>query len=257
MHGCPRPLLKRPGERGFILLGAIWLLVLAGSISALLMLRSLASATAAAGEADALERDLALEAAIQTVLSEHLFNEIRSPVWQLPARARVIVGGESIAISITSESGRLDVNEANPALIDAAFRGFGLDAARRGRIVGRLLAGRAAGRRIGSFDSLRSLLAPGGADTPCIRDQLTFVSGLSEPRGTQMSFALSRALARGAVRPEAPVRQAPEPGAALRIEASTADGASLTTIARVTGLLEQPVAVSARVPDLPRCTSGG
>ncbi len=237
----------RPGpkEQGFVLIAAIWLLILAGSIAAILMLRSLAGANAAAEHQDMIERRLALDSAIETMLADRLFNGNRSAWAVAPAGGAIAIGNRQIALRVTSESGRLDVNAADPALIDAALQGFGLAGAERTRIVDRLTAMRATRRRIGSLPELMALLgqaqARGGA---CLADSLTWTSGLTQPRPDQMERALAAALggrngATGDPRPSPP-----EAGASLRIEASEAGGAAMIAIVRTTGLPEQPTSVS-------------
>ncbi|HEY5722126.1 MAG TPA: hypothetical protein VIT45_07375 [Allosphingosinicella sp.] len=237
---------RGPGERGFVLIAAIWLLILAGSITAILMLRSLAASTAAADRSEEAERRLALESATETLLADRLFNSQRSRWWQAPTEGGITIGGRPIRLRMTSESGRIDVNNADTGLIDTALRGLGVGKGDRDRIVQRLVALRTLKKGIGSAADLDSLI--GGAATPqgvCLADELTFVSGLAEPRPDQMSAALSRALGgRGGARGDgaaAPV----EGGAALRIEASEPGGARSISIVRLVGLADRPVEVSA------------
>jgi general secretion pathway protein K len=251
----PRPRRRGPeppaGERGFVLIAAVWLLILAGAITAILMLRSLAAAAAAADHGDAIQRRLALESAIETVLADRLFNADRSAWWLAPSAGRVAIGGRMIDVRLTSESGRLDVNSADPALIDTALRGFGVGASERGRIVARLRALRLLKKRIGSLAELGSLV--GGA---CLAGELTYVSGLAEPRPDQMSRELARALggrggAAGGGRPAAP-----EAGAAVRVEAAEGNAAPILAIVRITPLPDQPLSASAWAAPSP-CASVG
>jgi general secretion pathway protein K len=240
---------RRPAERGFVLIAAIWLLILAGSITAVLMLRALSAATAASGHGDAIERRLALESAIETMLADRLFNG-RSSAWHMvPARGAIAIDGREIHIRLTSDSGRLDVNMADPALIDTALQGFGVAAAERGAIVTRLLALRARKKRIGSAAELDRLLAGAsrGAGV-CLAEHFTWVSGLAEPRAEQVSRALARALGGrgGAFGDDRPGE--PEGGSGLRVEASDAGGAAMLAIVHIAGLPEQPVLFSAWGP---------
>jgi hypothetical protein len=149
------------------------------------------------------------------------------------------LGGRDISVRLSSESGRIDVNAADPKLIDAALNGFGIGASERGRIVDRLLALRAAKRRINSLPELEALFAyaerSGG---PCLPDHFTFASALTEPRLDQISGELAHALGiKGAGTTSATV----EGGAALRIEAAQAGGAPIVAIARISGLPERPL----------------
>jgi hypothetical protein len=226
-------------ERGFVLIAAIWLLILAGSIAAILMLRSLANATAAADHQEEAARRLALESATETVLADRLFNGNRSAWWLAPAQGRMILDGHDIVVRLSSESGRIDVNAADPKLVDSALNGFGVSATERGRIVDRLLALRVTKRRINSLPELEALFAyaerSGG---PCLPDHFTFASALTEPRLDQISSELAHALGiKGAGTTSATV----EGGAALRIEAAEVGRSPLVSIARISGLAERPL----------------
>jgi general secretion pathway protein K len=244
-----------PKEQGFVLIAAIWLLILAGSITAILMLRSLAGATAAAEHQDSIERRLALDSAIETMLADRLFNGNRSSWAMAPAAGTIAIGDRVISLSVTSESGRLDVNAADPALIDRALQGFGMDSVERTRIVARLAALRATKRKIGSLPELTALIGEArGRGGACIADSLTWVSGLPEPRPDQVSRELAAALGgRGGATGE-PAPSLPEGGAALRVEASAAGAAATIAIVRTSGLPQQPLSVSvwgAATPCLP------
>jgi len=237
----------RPGseEQGFVLIAAIWLLILAGSITAILMLRSLAAATAAAEHQDLIERRLALDSAVETMLADRLFNSSLSTWWAAPAGGTIAIGKRQISLRVTSESGRLDVNGADPALIDTALQGFGIAASERTRITARVTALRTTKRRVSSLPELTALIGSARArDGACLADALTWVSGLAEPRPEHMPRDLARALGgRGGATGEAG-RSPPEAGAALRIEASEAGGSSMIAIVRASGLPEQPTSVS-------------
>jgi len=257
LRRSPSPDGERPaaGERGFVLIAAIWLLILAGSIAAILMLRSLAGATTAADHDEAIERRLALESAIETVLADRLFGSQRSAWWLAPAQGRIAIGGHDVLVRMTSESGRLDVNMANPALIDTALRGFGVGAGERERILARLLALRAMKKSIGSLAELENLLASAGGTT-CLADHFTWVSGFAEPRPDQISPDLSHALGgRGGATGEGGPREL-EGGAAMRIEAAEAGGQPIVAIVRLTGLIDQPVQANAWGASSP-CAGGG
>ena len=232
-------------EQGFVLIAAIWLLILAGSITAILMLRSLAGATAAAENQDSIERRLALDSAVETMLADRMFSGARSAWWAAPAAGEIAIGERRIALRVTNESGRLDVNGADPALLDAALQGFGIAADERARIVARLTALRATRRTISSLPELTALIgdarARGGA---CLADALTWISGLPGPRPDQMPSDLARALGgRGGATGE-PRPSPPEAGAALRIEASENGRPAMIAIVRTSGLPDQPTSIS-------------
>ena len=221
------------GERGFVLIAAIWLLVLAGAIVALLMLSTLTFAKRTRFEADQIGSDLALQSALQTVAADRVINGVRGPWGLLPAEGDVALGGHLVHVRLSSEAGRLDLNEADPRLIDAALRGLGADASPRQAFVAALVAMRLNHERIGSFDQLRAMARRTGlhlSTGTCLDDEMTFASGMTEPRSGQMPAELARALG-------SPVPMAPGPGNddALRFEASDPSGRVLRSVLRLRG----------------------
>lgn len=254
-----RPTTPGVGEEGFVLIAAIWLLILAGSITAILMLRSLAGATAAAEHQDSIERQLAQDSAIETMLADRLFNGNRSAWWSTPASGEIAIGKRRISIHLSSESGRLDVNAADPAQIDKALQGLGVSSNERSRIVGRLTALRVAKRTIASLPELLALIGEAGSkDGVCLAEELTWVSGLSSPRGDQVTSRLARALGAPGDASGESAPSPPEPGTALRVRTSEAGGPARIAIVRTSGLPDQPTSVSvwgAAAPCPPTVTS--
>lgn len=223
-------------ERGYILIGAIWLLVLAGSVAAALLLRSLATAREAAAESEALRDKLALDGAAQAALAAMLFDGDRAST----ARAMTI-DGRTLAVAFSSENGRIDANAAPLPLIEQALRGAGLDAAARGRILAGFAAARGAKTEIASQAELRAVLARGGGEgTPCVEDLFTLASRLEGPLPGQTGEKVARVLGM-AVSGEGAAPSSS--GAPLRIEASLPGGAALTAVARITGLSQAPLTV--------------
>ena len=191
------------------------------------------------------------------MLADRLFNAHRSPWWTTPASGEIAIGGRRISLRVTSESGRLDVNGADPAQIDTALHGLGVAASDRTRIVARLAALRATRRAIASLPELRALIGNARArDGACLADELTWVTGLPSPRGDQISSVLARAL--GGRDGASGEPSAPEAGAALRVEASEEGRPAVIAIVRTPGLAEQPTSVSvwgAPTPCPPTVTS--
>ena len=230
----------RPDEQGYVLITAIWLLLLAGSIAALLMLRSIRAATDAKEVAQALGDKVALESAVETVLADRLFSGARSSWWATPARGTVRIGSRDVRVSLTSESGRIDINEADPLLVGRALQGLGVAADMRSFAVTRLQEYRATGRRITANGEIAALIVQASATQACLGDNFTLTSGLPQPLPTQMSADLARALGSAIAQTPAP----PEIGVALRVKASLAGTAGLIVVARTTGLRDTPLAVS-------------
>lgn len=226
------------GQRGFILIGTVWLLLLCAAIVAVLMLRAHESIAGATGERDILESRLALDSAIDVVVADLIFNGNRSRWSRLPASGSITVSDRPIAVTLSSETGRADLNDGDPAVIAAALQGLGVEPRTRAGIVDEIRARRAKGERVASWAGLQKLLAP--ADGRCLEDHFTLYSGLSAPRENQASPELLRALGKPAT---AFGPSPPEPGSALRLAAQTEQGASLTVIIRVTAQREQPYVV--------------
>jgi len=88
---CPDPVSCRAqpkrSEQGYILITAMWLLLLGGSIVALLMLRNLHAAEAYSDDRPQLQLRYAQESAVETVVADILFNGPRSEFARLPAKA--------------------------------------------------------------------------------------------------------------------------------------------------------------------------
>lgn len=236
-----RPLEIAPGEQGYVLITAIWLLILAGSIVAVVMLRTLSQAQSAKDQGGDLADRIVLESAAEMVFADRLFAGNRGNWWLVPASGQVTIGGKGVSVELTSESGRLDVNEADPKLVDRALQGLGIDAGVRANFVADMLVRRADNRRINSFEELRGALRAETSNGRCVEEALTLWSGLATPRSGQMPDALAQALGQ-------PARVAPaqvEAGAALRLRISLAGKPGLMVVARPTGLREMPVSVNA------------
>lgn len=227
-----RPAPEPPeGELGFVLIAAIWLLVLAGAIVALLMLSTLTFAKRSRFEADQLQSDLALRSALQTVAWDRLMNGVHGPWGQLPAEGDVALADHVVHARLSSEAGRLDINEADPKLIDTALRGLGADAPARLAFVAELLVIRQKRERIGSFDQMRAMarraglqLSPGS----CLEEDMTFAAGIAQPRPGQMPADLARALGS-----PIPITADTGIGDALRFEATDSTGRGLRSVLRI------------------------
>lgn len=229
-----------PRNEGFILINAVWLLLLCGAIAALIMLRGIERGSAARAEGEALSTRLALESGVEAVIADILFNGPRSRWAMLPANGSIDAGRDSpLQVRVSSETGRLDLNDGNLDSIDLALRSFGIDATRRRALVDQLRAKRARQERIGSWAEAEMLLTPiemsmGGRS--CLDRDFTLYSGLSKPRPDQASPRLAHALGIAT----APSAGAIEPGSAIRIAVSTPQGLTLTAVARIIGARDDP-----------------
>lgn len=226
--------ISRSNDRGFVLIGAIWLLVLAGAVGAALLLRSLAEARTAAAESGALADRIALDGAAESAFASLLFSGPRSTL--ASGGGTVTIGGQQITLRVSSEATRFDLNEADPLFIDGVLHGLKVSPDERNRIVEALTEARSKNRRMSSQAELRQLL---GSSVP-LEDAFTLYSGLSKPASGEQPDVLARRLLSPAAEPEPVELRA---GTPLRVDASLPRGAHLTVVARLTGLQDDPLAV--------------
>lgn len=227
----------RPSERGFILIAAIWLLILCGSIAALVLARSMNGAAASAADAESLRARLALEAAVETAVADLLINGARSRFSMLPSASPVPVGDVAVTVRASAESGRLDLNSADPKRVERLLAATGRDSAARAPVLARLAAAREKAGGIRNLDAMRHVLgaAPADREAPCLEDLVTVFSGRAKPDPAHVPAPVARALG------TAPGGGGPlSAGTPVRLEARTG-GRTLTAIIRVGGLIERPV----------------
>lgn len=239
-------MLRAPkDERGFILIGAIWLLMLCASIAAILMLRGLNEGKAAKTQATSMATRFALESAVETAAADILFNGQRSHWALLPAESAVPISDRTIQVRVSNEVGRLDLNDANPEEVASALQGFGFAAAERQPLLDELEQRHIANHRLQTWAEVPMILAKLPADrlrSTCLVRELTLYSGLAAPRPNQVSPELGHAL--GLATSAEPAL--PDPGSALRFEAFSQDGARLLEVLRITGTIGRPITILRR-----------
>lgn len=212
-----------PQEHGFVLITALWLLVLGGALASLIMLRAVEQRRASNAEGAMLRQDLSAEAAIHDALFDLLVRGAQSRWAQLPARATTTLDGSRVDLSATSEATKIDLNSVDLTQLDALLQQQGIAPERRRPVVGRLQAMRAARQRIESEAQLGPLLADLDSEAAlCPAARFTLYSGLSAPKQDGRLAA----------------------GEALRFIARPDGGAVLTMVVRL-GDLRQPLHVLA------------
>jgi len=214
----------KPRQQGFALLTVLWFLLLAGSIVAMLMLIGLRRAEHQSARIEQLRLTLAAESAVETVVADLVLNGPRSQWHQLPANGRYTIDGIALGISVTSENGKIDINRADPALVDRALRGLGVAGEARAANVAAISAQRAQRKTTGTLADMRKLLAAnptGSAGLACPERYFTVFSGLGRPSSTMMAPELARALGE----PEQSAPANVTPGSALRISVKSRNGA--------------------------------
>ena len=145
-------------------------------------------------------------------------------------------------IKVSSESGKIDVNQADPALIERSLRGLGVSALPRQAFLSVIAGERSAGRLYQSIIDVENAMRRAGFDMEggfCAGSSFTVYSGLSQPQPNQMDAALARALGQ----PSLAANARTKPGSAMRVEVSEGEGLPVIAIIRTSGLIEQSYSV--------------
>jgi len=230
------PQFPRQSERGYILITAIWLLLLGASIVSLLMLKNMNRGEEISYERKQLEHSYTQESAVETVIADMLFNGPRGEFVTLPAATSYQLGGKQMNVRVTSESGKIDVNQADPALIDRALRGFGIPSLPRQTFLAVVKSKRASKKLFHSMNDVESAMEEAGMEKNgelCASRYFTVYSGLSIPQSGQMDVRLAKALGQ----PSQTTTGKTTASAAIRIEVGSDAGQPLVAIIRTSGLI--------------------
>lgn len=207
---------QRESERGYVLIAAIWLLVLAGVIVAMLMLSSVRLARETRDNGAILHERLAMDAAVETIVADRIINGDRSIWSRAPTEATLDVEGAAVHVRSTSEADRIDINLADASVIDAVLRQSGFQAVQRQYVLGELALRRGTAGGIASMGELEALFGTAGGHNAS--DEFTFVLGsVTKPA------------------PAMPVAASLQPGAAQRLTLEATGGGSRAAIVRVVG----------------------
>jgi general secretion pathway protein K len=231
----PDPVVIRESERGFVLIAAIWLLVLGGSIVSILMVRTMAASRVVVTDGTDTRSRFALKSAVDTVIADILFSGPRSQWAALPAEGAIAIDNQMIEVTVTSDNGRVDVNEADPKLIDATLREQGVSATSRKAVVDQLLSRRALKQPVTSIPDLDRVLSGAGSISPgssCLGDAFTMSSGMTVPELNKAPAIVVRALGSPTGAGSSPRASAMD---LLRINVRTSVGVRRVALARTTG----------------------
>jgi hypothetical protein len=171
-----------------VLISAMWLLLLGAAIAALLMLHAMTASRDLRIEDDRFLADHAQADAIETIAADLVFSGHASHWSQLPSNATLTLDGRTIDASATSEDQFLDINAAEPKLIDGALQDHGYDGATRIALLGRIAIARASGHRIASYAEVAALgagLVEAGRED-CLLNVLSPFGGTSQSSGTSL-----------------------------------------------------------------------
>ncbi len=214
------------GERGYALIGVIWLLIFAGSVTALLLMRASDRMAEVRKQGDLVRGSLALEGALDAIAAERLFGAADSP-WMTVGTHSIDVDGISVSGTVSAEEQRLDINRATAEALDGELQGAGVSRQTRMRTLGGIAEARAAGEHIGSLAALSALLGEAQREAKeCLLDRLSAFGGRSQP------FAS--------------VQGSPEalpPYALIRVRLSAPGGGTATAIMRSVPVGNTPVLI--------------
>lgn len=228
----------RNGERGYILITAVWILLLGASIVAVIMIHNISASKEASFERKLTGIRNAQESAIDTVIADILFNGPRSSFAQLPATASYNIGGEDVQVEVSSESGKIDLNQADPNLIERALRGLAIPGVERQTFLRSIARRRGADALFQSLTDVEAEMMEAGIAVGsdfCASRYFTVYSGLEQPLVSQMDPELAKALGLASVSASSGNAR----GAALRILVETEMATPLTAVVRTSGLIGQ------------------
>ena len=140
-----------------MLISAMWLLLLGAAIAALLMLRAITASRDLRVESDRYSVEHAEADAIETIAADLIFSGRASHWSQLPAGGTLTLDGQSIDATATNEDQFLDINNADPTLIDGTLQDHGYDRATRTALLGRIALAHASGQKISSYADIANL----------------------------------------------------------------------------------------------------
>jgi hypothetical protein len=159
----------------------IWLLVFAGSVTALLLMRASDRMVEVRKEGDLVRGRLAFEGALDAIAAERLFGTADSP-WMTAGSHTIDMDSVSVTGVMSSEEQRLDVNRAAPEAIDGVLDAAGVSRPTRTRTLGSIVMSRSSEGRIPSLSALGLLLSNAQREAKgCLLDRLTVFGGRTQP----------------------------------------------------------------------------
>jgi hypothetical protein len=167
-------------EQGFALIVVIWLMMFAGSVTAVLLLRASTAMKEARQEAAYIQEALALDGAADAIAAERLFGRPGSP-WAIAGTSSIDMDGVAISGRISPEEQRLNMAKASAAAVDAVLQSAGIDRPLRRQVLGRLASAGLEADGTGSMVQLAHILAPAQVRTQaCLLDRFTMFGGRSQ-----------------------------------------------------------------------------
>lgn len=171
----------RRADHGYALISALWLLLLAASLSGLLMLRSVRSSAALVEDRTAMQDQNRIESALETAMADMLFYGNASVIARGGGTGRYVVDGKDVIVRASAESTRVDLNTAPLSVIDETLASRAIAPEIRATLLGILTERRANAAPLASLSEWRALLRHAadheGGDALCALDMFTTAGG--------------------------------------------------------------------------------
>lgn len=240
--------MLKDDEGGYVLISTIWLILLGATLVTAISLTVLNNAEFHAEERERVRKILAIESAYETVVADILFNGPRSNFALLPASADYNLSGFPMKVEVIAENGKIDLNNAEPALVERALRGLAVPSIARNAYLEAYRMRRSKAQTLLSIADIEAEMQNAGIKIAapsndngslCASQFFTSHSGLSQPDSVHSPPKLNRALNVANVANSVPVRL----GSSLRIKIKAEKGLPLIAIVRITGNLDKPVTI--------------
>lgn len=243
-------------DSGYVLISALWLLLLAGVLTAVILVQARERAQIVRDGGDALRLRHALASAIATVSADRLFAGPASQWWKQPAQGNLEIDGVKITLSLSNEAERIDLNRASRDAMAAALDRLSVEqsgimnAARRDALLLGIEARRASGTPFYSAREAAALLATDSVSTPLVATDIGYSSDQDRhgpPPGLSEYFTIASGLETPRAAALDSLSSEPSQGDAIRIVACGQIGPNSSCATEVGRFALRPVAGWQRV----------
>ena len=186
---------SEPASSGYALITTIWFMLLGTAIVSSLMIIALNNAEATLEYEQELTSQLAHESVLETIVADIVFNGPRSSWAALPHQAEYRISGKRFTVSMRSESGKIDINSADTALIGRALQGLAIPSNQQVYLLDQIEKRRSTGLPFRTLSEWNIRQFQESNNRACLDRNFTIASGLARPIENHMSKALARALA--------------------------------------------------------------
>jgi hypothetical protein len=189
----------QPNEGGYVLITAIWLLLIAAALLAILVAQNERLNKNIRFEQKFIARQMALESGLQNIIADSVNEISQGKPLSIPVIKRYQIGGFNIIAQLIDENGKLDVNNSDPELIRRALQGLGVSSDIAVNFTQQLTRMRKAQKKISSLEEIDLSLEAAGLDQTrsgfCPRRYFTIYATSGEPDVRVIRPELAQALA--------------------------------------------------------------